>query len=134
MLKFFVCLVNKRTLCSTKLKKNICKTASLKNKYSERNLRNQHIFYAARKACRMSDTGTSPFISFFFQPPYLHKMVCFLNSWKQLVKTIHLGEIIGLIHEKRYQNKTHLRYNFGSVRFNRKSLGLLGQGENSTSI
>ena len=24
----------------------------------------------------------------FLQPPYLHKMVCFLNSWKQIVKTI----------------------------------------------
>ena len=26
-----------------------------------------------------------------FQPPYLHKMVCFLNSWKQIVKTFVLG-------------------------------------------
>ena len=60
---------------------------SLKNiKNSERNLRNQHIFYAARNAYRMSDTGT--FFLFYFQPPYFHKMVRFLNSLKQTVKTI----------------------------------------------
>ena len=30
-----------------------------------------------------------------------------------------LGEIIGLVHalEKRYQKKTQLRYNFGSVKY-----------------
>ena len=64
---------------------------SLKDvKNSERNLRHQHIFYVARNPCRMSDTGTSSFI--FFQPPYLNKMVCFLNSWKQVVKTIVKGD------------------------------------------
>ena len=45
----------------------------------------------------------------FFRLPYLHKMVCFMKSWE---------EIIGLIHalEKRYdQIKTQLFYNFGSV-------------------
>ena len=34
---------------------------------------------------------------------------------------LHLGEIIGLIHElekRYYQNKTLLRYNFGSVQIN----------------
>ena len=75
----------------------------------------------------MSDTGISPFI--FFNHSTSIKM-CFLNSWKQIVKTIvrldasscllsfRLGEIIGLIHalEKRfYQYKTQLRYKFGSV-------------------
>ena len=41
---------------------------------SERNLRNQLTFYDARKACHMSDTGTSQCISFFFSttpPPLL---------------------------------------------------------------
>ena len=28
------------------------------------------------------------FFFFFFQLPYLHKMVCCLNSWEQIVKTI----------------------------------------------
>ena len=64
----------------------------------------------------------------FFQPPYLHKMVCFLNSWKQIVKPLcgkmldwlnfRLGKIIGLIYALEkiyYQTKTQLRYNFGSV-------------------
>ena len=84
-IKKFGLLVNKWTLRSTKLKKNICKTFYVKN--SERNLRNPLIFYDARNAYHLSDTGTSPCIS-FYQPPYLHKMVCFLNSWKQIVKTI----------------------------------------------
>ena len=61
---------------------------SLKHvKNSEIYLRYQLIFYDARIACRMSDTDTSPRIS-FLQPPYLHKMVCFSNSWKQILKTI----------------------------------------------
>ena len=74
----------------------------------------------------MSDTDTSPCISFFFSTtikrfvswtvknrwlkPLWDKMLDWLN--------FRLGEIIGLMHalEKRYyQNKTQLRYNFGSV-------------------
>ena len=101
---------------------------SLKNvKNSKRNLRNQHIFNAARNACSMSDIGTSPFISFFNHPTSIKWLV----SWtvgNRLLKPLsgkeldwlnfRLGEIIGLIHvlEKRYyQNKTQLRYKFGSV-------------------
>ena len=79
--------------------KIICKTFYRYNvKHSETKLGNQHIFYNARNTCRMPDTGTSPSVSlfffflsfflFFFQPPCLHKMVCFLNSWKHIVKTI----------------------------------------------
>ena len=50
----------------TKLKNNIGNYFIAKNgKNSERNLGNHHIFYAARNAYRISDTGTSPFISFF---------------------------------------------------------------------
>ena len=57
-------LVNKRTLRSTKLKKNIL--SLLKNvKNSERNVRNRLIFYDARNAWHISDTGTSSCISFF---------------------------------------------------------------------
>ena len=102
----------------------------LKNvKNSERNPRNQLIFYDARNTCRMSDT--SPCISyffFFFQPTNLHKWFVSWTVGNRLLKPLcgkmldwpnfHLGEIIGLIHalEKRYyQNKTQLRYNFGSV-------------------
>ena len=62
-----VCLlVNKQTFRLTKLKKNFCKTFfRLKNvKNSERHLRNQLIFYAARNAFRMSDIGSSPCILF----------------------------------------------------------------------
>ena len=28
------------------------------------------------------------YITMHFQPPYLHKLICFLNRWKQGVKTI----------------------------------------------
>ena len=58
MIKKFCLMVNKRTLRSTKLKKNIFSLKNVKN--SERNLRNQLIVYDARNACRMTDTGTSP--------------------------------------------------------------------------
>ena len=58
-------LVNKWTVCSTKLKKKFVKYLIAYNvKNFERNLRNQHIFYAARNVCRVSDPDTSPFISF----------------------------------------------------------------------
>ena len=52
----------------------------------------------------------------FFQPPYLHKMFCFLNSWKQIELSFGRKNN-GLMHvlEKRYQNETPLGYNFGSV-------------------
>ena len=78
----------------------------------------------------MSDTGTSPFISFFiFNHPTSIK--CFV-SWtvgNRLLKPLcskmldwlnfRLEEIVGLIQalEKRYlyENKTQLRYNFGPV-------------------
>ena len=56
-------LVNKQFLCSTKLKKNILSLKNVKN--SERNLSIQYIFYAARNARHMLDTGTSPCILFF---------------------------------------------------------------------
>ena len=102
---------------------------SLKNvKNSDRNLRNPLIFYDARNAYSMSDTGTSPCISFhFFQPSYRHKVVCFLNSWKQIVKTLvrkHAwlielsfgrNNLIHALEKRYYHNKTQLRYNFGSV-------------------
>ena len=77
----------------------------------------------------MSDTGTSPFISFvFFNHPTSIKWFVSWTVRNGLLKPLcgkmldwlnfRLGEIIGLIHglEKRYyQNKTQLHYNFGSV-------------------
>ena len=81
-------LVNKRTLRKTKLRRTFVKHLPLKNeKNSKRNLRNQLIFYDARNACLMSDTGTSPCIS-FFQPPYLHKMFWAWTVGNRLLKRL----------------------------------------------
>ena len=76
----------------------------------------------------MSDTGTLPCISFFFNHPTSIKWSILSTVGNRLLKPIRgkmlyglnfdLGEIIVFIHvlEKRYyQNKTQLRYNFGSV-------------------
>ena len=103
-------LLNKRTLRSTKLKKNICETFyRLQNvKNSERSPRNQLISYDARNACRMSDTGTSPCISFFSTHPTSVKWIVSWTVGNRLLKPLCskmldwlnflLGEIIGLIH------------------------------------
>ena len=89
ILKDSCLLVNKWTLRTTKLKKNICKTFyHLKwKKFRKKSQKSTHLLRCTK--C-MSHVGywyiTVHFI--FFQPPYLHKMVCFLNSWKQIVRTI----------------------------------------------
>ena len=73
----------------------------------------------------MSDTGTSPCISFFFFNYPTSVKCLFLEQLETdclnhcVVRLhFHLGKIIGLMHalEKRYYQKyTQLRYNFGSV-------------------
>ena len=93
----------KRMLQLTKLKSTICKTAhrcSIKNA-PKTNLRNQYVFFWC--TCHMPDTGKSARISFLSTSTYLHKIVCFLNSWKQSLVSLKfcLGEIIDLIYAAR---------------------------------
>ena len=112
-------LVNKRTLRSTKLKKNICNTFfALKRKKSQKST---HLLRCTK--C-MSHVGywhiTMHFI--FFNDPTSIKWFVSWTVGSRLLKpfcgtiigwlNFRLGVIIGLIHalEKRY-----LRYNFGSV-------------------
>ena len=118
-------LVNKRTLCSTKLKKNICKTFYLlKMSRTPKEISEINTFLTLHEmhvACRILVHHHS--FHFFIQPPYLHKMVCSWTVGNRLLEPLcgkmldrlnfRLGEIIGLINalEKRYyQNKTQLRY------------------------
>ena len=87
--KNYCLLVNKRSFLSTKLKKNICKTFyRLKMWNIPKEISEIPILLQCTKC--ISHVGnwyiTMHFI--FVQPPYLHKMVCFFNSWKRIVKTI----------------------------------------------
>ena len=141
---FIKCLlVNKRTLRSTKLKRNICKTfyrlKHLKNferilkKKKKKKKKNSvryviyfhcllhHEEYKSRNVGVLNENIISRWCCInlpnlrknsqkinllryrkcnshveywyvtmyfiFFQPPYFHKMVCFLNSWKHIIKT-----------------------------------------------
>ena len=123
-------LVNKRTLCLTNLKKNICKTFyRLKCKEFRKTF--QKSAHLLRCTKSMSHVGYWYIIIhfIFFSTTYLPKMVCFLNSWKQIVNTIVRWDawLVELLfgrnnwfntcyRKKRYyQTKTQLRYNFGSV-------------------
>ena len=65
------------TLRSAKFWKNICKASHRLKCKKFRKKSQKSILYVFHFF----------FFFFFFQPPYLHKMVCFLNSWKQIVKT-----------------------------------------------
>ena len=102
-------LVNKRTLLSTEVKKNICKTFyRLKMKRIPKEISEPTHLLRCTKCMSQVGTGTSPCIFHFFQPPYLHQMVCFLNSWNEIVKPLcgkmldwfnfRSGEIVDLIH------------------------------------
>ena len=127
--KNYCLLANKRTLRSSKSKKNICKTFyRLKMQRIQKEILDVNSSFTIRNACRVSDTGTSPCISFFFNHPTSIKRFVSATVGKRWLKPLcgkmldwlnfRLGEIIGLIHalKKRcYQNKTLLRYNFGSV-------------------
>ena len=122
-------LVDKRTLCSTKLK-NICKTfyrlnmQRIPKEISEINT--SFTLHEMHVACRILVHHHS--FHFFFNHPTSIKWFVSWTVGNRLLKPLcgkmlgwlnfRLGELIGLIHalEKRYyQNKTQLRYNFGSV-------------------
>ena len=81
-------LVNKRTLCSTKVKKNICKTFyrlktfRIRKEISEINT--HFTLYEKHVAYRILVHNSFH----FFQPPYLHKMVCFLKDGNKLLKPL----------------------------------------------
>ena len=122
-------LVNKRNLCATKLKKNICKTFyRLKCKeFRQKSHKSAHLLRCTKCVSHVGYWYITIHFMFFNLPTCIKWFV----SWtvgNRLLKQLcgkmldwsdfRLGEILGLIHarEKRYyQNKTQLRYNFGSV-------------------
>ena len=121
--------MNKQTLRTTKLKKNICKTfRRLKMKRIPKQISEINLSFTMHEmhvACRIL---VHHHAFHFFNHPTSIKWCVAWTVGNRLLKplrgkildwlNIHLGEILGLIHalgKRYYQNKTLLSYNFGSV-------------------